>query len=120
MKVKRVAVEGNVVATPGTIFLEGADSGTWTAGKVEVKSYDKLTITQKKAIYSASCTFSFKGKSGNTTVTGTEKIMLEPATTLLMKGRSRVLVTGDTKTGKYGNTLTISDSDQEARKLRTT
>src|SRR5688500_13021295 len=55
-----VAVQGDVIATPGTGLPTGADSGTWTAGPVNYQTYAKLKAGGNVANQS-SCTFTFAG-----------------------------------------------------------
>lgn len=108
MSSKSVAVDGDVTATPGTVFYTGADSGTWTAGTITYESYDKLTVT-KKVIYKAICKFSFAGANSGTgaTITGEETVTLEATPTLLQKGATSVLRDGDSQVGEFGNKLEV-------------
>jgi hypothetical protein len=115
MPAKSVAVEGDVSATAGTTPYTGADSGTWTAGPVSLTSYGNLKVKGKKVVWKATCTFSFSGKAGNTTVTGSETVTLTATTKLLNKNQTKVLVDGDSKTGgdaapKFDNKLSVSAS----------
>lgn len=119
MSAKGVAVEGDVSADPGTSLYTGADSGTWTAGAINVETYSHLTLMQtKKVIHKASCTFSFSGTGPTPSkppITGSEKVELVAQTTLLMGGTTFVLVDGDTKTGTYGNKLTVTSSTSKLK-----
>ena len=111
MATKPVAVEGDVSATPGTTPYSGADSGTWTAGAVSYKRYDKLTVGGQKAVYEASCDFSFSGtNSGGSTVKGNETVTLTASSTTLQGGTSNVIRDGDRASGSYGNELRTSAS----------
>jgi hypothetical protein len=113
---KSVAVSGEVIATPGTTFFTGADSGTWTAGAVNVQSYSKLTVGSKAVLHEAKCTFTFSGANSGTgaTITGSETVTLKAGATLLQKGLTSVLVQGDSATGSFGNKLQV----QTVSKLR--
>lgn len=105
---KKVVVEGDVKATPGTAPFTGAASGTWTAGPVTVVPYPKLSAGGKKVIYQASCVFNFAGTSpppANSPVSGSETVMLAAKKTTLNAGQSFVLVDGDQQDGMFGNKL---------------
>lgn len=106
---KPVARDGDVTATAGTSPYSGADSGTWTAEPVSYTTRSKVKAGAA-AISKAECTFSFSGKSGNSQVSGTEKVELTAGSTKLKTGGGGVLVSGDSKTGTYGNKLEASSS----------
>ena len=105
----KVARQGGVSATPGTTPFTGANSGTWTAGPISDKPYDKVVSGGAKAISEAQCTFNFSGvNASGATVTGSETVTLSAKQTKLQKGAAGVLVDGDSATGTYGNKLTAS------------
>lgn len=113
MPAKPVAVQGEVSATVGKKMFTGADSGIWTAGPITVSSYDNLKSAGKKVIWRAECTFTFAGKAGTSSITGTEKVTLSASAKLLGKHQHSVLVDGDAKTGgnsppTFDNTLSVS------------
>lgn len=111
MTAKSVAVEDEVIATPGTAPFTGAESGTWTAGPVSYRSYGSLTVGGINVIYEASCTFNFSGASSSgAAVIGSETVTLTAGSTLLQKNESGVLVNGDSATGTYGNELKVQSS----------
>ena len=113
-----VAGEGDVTATPGSIFFTGASSGTWTAGPVTVTTYPTLRAGGAQVAFQASCTFQFIGKTGQTPVTGSETVTLTAAgSAKLQKGLNGVLLDGDNAEGPgaFGNKLTASST----RTLRT-
>jgi hypothetical protein len=113
---KRVAVTGEVVATPGTTPFTGANAGNWTVGPIGVQTYSKLTIGGQPVIHRASCTFSFTGTtSTGAPITGIETVTLTAGTTVLQKGQSGILVQENSFTGNFGNKLEV----QTANKLTT-
>lgn len=107
---KAVACDGNVTATAGTTPYTGADSGTWTPGQVKYTTRPKVKAGGVAAISQAECTFSFSGKSGNTVVNGSEKVVLTAGQTKVQKGAGGVLLSGDSKTSAYGNKLEATSS----------
>lgn len=110
---KKVAVEGDVQAIPGSTFFTGADSGTWSAGQVVYSSYDHLKISESKVIYKAQCKFTFSGFSPapqKNPISGNETVTLEAQSTKLQGGASKVLVDGDSATGEFGNKLQVNAS----------
>ncbi|MEO0375336.1 MAG: hypothetical protein AAF329_12075 [Cyanobacteria bacterium P01_A01_bin.17] len=107
---KAVAVEKDVIATPGTVFFPPADSGAWTAGPVTETPDPKLTAGKKQVIYQATCTFSFSGanSASGATVTGTEVVTLSAKPTKLQGKTTKVLVDSDSATGVlYANQLKV-------------
>lgn len=109
-----VAIQGDVVATPGTVPATGAASGTWTAGPVSYQSYSKLKVGGN-VIHQASCTFNFSGAtSGGSAVTDVSTVTLTAGSTKLQKGSTFVLQNGDQKSDSFGNKLQA----QSSRKLK--
>jgi hypothetical protein len=107
-----VAVEGEVVATPGDIAFTGAEKGEWIAGPVIVQSYGNLTVGSKKVIYQAQCTFDFTGQSSSgAVVKGVEMVTLKAGQTRLQNNETGVLVKGDEKTGQFGNKLAVETAN---------
>jgi hypothetical protein len=104
----KVAVDGEATATPSATPATGADSGKWTAGEITYTSYPKLKVGGTKVIWKASCTFSFDGKSGNTPKKASETVTLTATAKKLNKSQNAVLVSGDTKTGPEGNTISVT------------
>lgn len=116
---KSVAVEGNVLATPGTTPYPPADKGSWTAGKVTPYPYEKLKVGGKKVIYKAQCTFTFTGTQTipgtpptQKDVSGKETVTLEAKLTKLQGGQSKVLVNGDNAQGTYANKLQVQATNK--------
>ncbi|MFF4911220.1 hypothetical protein ACFY2T_40875 [Streptomyces sp. NPDC001260] len=110
MATKSVARTGDVSAKAGTKLPEGADSGTWTVseGNPTVTTTDLLTSDGRKVVVEATCDFSFTGKSGNTAVTNSSTVKLEPGSRALDAGGVAPLVDGDSKQDSYGNTVSVS------------
>jgi hypothetical protein len=106
----KVAVDGDVTATPSASPASGADSGAWTAGPISYTTYSKLKVGGKNVIWKAKCTFSFSGKSGNSPYSTTEDVTLTASTKKLNKSQHNVLVSGDSETGTQGNKLAVSAS----------
>ncbi len=111
----RVAVVGDVSATPGAVLHEktavgsgnSAAAGAWTAGAVEYTSYAHLTSAGAEVIWEAECEFSFTGaNTSGSAVNETETVTLTATAKLLNPGQDSVLVDGDTEASSpYGNTL---------------
>jgi len=104
----RVARSGDVTAaaSAGLVFPGGtADSGSWTAGAVAEQPAATLTDTGAAALFQATCTFSFKGKVGNTPVTGSSTVTLAADATRLRVGGASLLLDGDGATDAFGNAL---------------
>jgi len=106
-----IAVDGEVTATPGTSMYSGATGGSWTAGAVTYTSHSKIRSGGKEVIYKAECTFTFSGTSGNSPVSGTEKVTLQASKKKLSCSGNYVLVNGDSKQGTYGNKLEAKASN---------
>jgi hypothetical protein len=110
---KPVCCKEDVQATPSTKVIEGS-TGTWSAGDIQYKTYDHLTVGGKQVAYEASCTFSYDGQttsSPSTKVTGSEDVKLSAGATVLEHGSSKVLLDGDTKSGDtYQNKLQVQSS----------
>lgn len=106
---KRVAVVGDVTATPSTVVSPNAagGTGTWQAGTVSYTSYPRLKV-ESEVIWKARCTFSFSGSTpSGTAVTDSETVTLTAGTTKLMKAKHGVLVDGDAERGAKGNRLEV-------------
>jgi hypothetical protein len=113
MAQKRVAVEGDVQATPGTAPFTGAATGTWTAGAIVASAYPKLTVGGVATVWKAECTFSFNGNApapASTTITGTNKVTLTATAKKLQGGGNNVLVHDDQNSDQYGNKLQVAAS----------
>lgn len=103
-----IAVEGDVIATPGTIPYPPAVTGAWIPGSVSYSSYSKVKSGGRAVIYEAKCTFTFTGATApppSTPVSGTEDVTLTASSTSVNDGQNSVLLDGDSKTGNYGNQL---------------
>ena len=112
---KQVAVEGDVLAIPGTTLYTGAANGSWTAMPVQYTSYSKLTVSGKAVIYEATCKFLFGGASASgAPVVGQEDVKLTAQTTKLQGSLSKVLVTSDSANGQYGNQLKVNAANKLA------
>lgn len=113
---KKVAVEGDVKATPGTTPFPPADSGAWAAGPVVDTPRPKLASGGKKALSQSMCTFTFTGTQstpgGPVPVSGTEVVTLAAKKTKLTAG-GNVLLDGDNQQGVYGNKLQAVVSQQK-------
>lgn len=106
MALKPVAVEGDVSATAGTTLFSGAQSGTWTAGPIQLSSWSKLKVGGTATIWKAICLFSFSGLNGSgATVVGTSTVTLTADSTKLQGASNNVLRDGDSETDSYGNKL---------------
>jgi hypothetical protein len=113
----KIAVDGDVIAIPGTIPYTGAASGVWVPGSVTYSSYSSVKVGGSAVIYEAKCTFSFTGVSpspANAPVSGTEDVTLTAGSTEVNKGQNSVLLDGDSKTGNYGNQLQVIASPNPA------
>ena len=105
-----VAVEGDVLAQPGTTPAPGAASGVWTPGQVNYTSYAFLTVNGVAVIYEASCTFSFSGTSpppASSAVTDSSDVKLSAGGTVLMASQNNVLLNGDSANDDFGNKLEV-------------
>jgi hypothetical protein len=105
---KAIALQGTVIAIPGTVPYPPAQSGAWTAMPVQVKTVSKVKVGGKPAIAEAECKFMFTGiqttPSGPVTVTGQETVKLTAKGTKLQK---KLLVQGDMMQSPYGNQLKV-------------
>ena len=103
-----IAVEGDVIAIPGTTFYPPAVSGAWIPGPVTYSSYSKVSVNGVSVIYEAKCTFTFTGvDSVPAPVSGTEDVTLSASDTPVNGSQSSVLLDGDSETGTYGNQLQV-------------
>ncbi len=106
---KSVAVDGDASATAGSKMFGAATSGTWTPAAVSVRTYDALRVGGTKAIFEASCSFSFVGKDDvPNAVAGSETVTLTAGSTPMQSGRGDVLIDGDSKEGDYGNIVSVN------------
>ncbi|AOY59394.1 hypothetical protein [Desulfococcus multivorans] len=105
-----IAVEGDVIAIPGTTPYPPAVSGAWVPGPVTCTGYSTVTVNGVGVIYEARCTFTFTGVGptppGNP-VSGTEDVTLSAGDTAVNGSQSSVLLDGDSETGSYGNQLQV-------------
>src|SRR4051794_17203930 len=105
---KPVCCDGDVEATVATLVPSGS-AGTWTAGPIQYKTYDHLTVGGTKVAYEASCTFSYSGNTTSTpssSVTASEDVTLSATGAVLEHGSSKVLLDGDSASGStYQNKL---------------
>jgi hypothetical protein len=103
-----IAVEGDVIAIPGTTPYPPAASGAWIPGSVSYSSYSKVSVNGVSVIYEARCTFSFTGVDpSGSPVSGTEDVTLSASSTSVNASQSSVLLDGDSKSGTYGNQLQV-------------
>jgi hypothetical protein len=111
---KKVAVEGDVKATPGSTPFAPADSGSWVAGPVVDTPYPKLASGGKKTLSQSMCTFTFTGvqSASGAPVSGTEVVTLVAKKTTLTAG-GNLLLDGDNQQGVYGNKLEVTASQQK-------
>jgi hypothetical protein len=105
-----IAVEGDVIAIPGTTFYPPAVSGAWVPGPVTYSSYSSVSVNGVSVIYEAKCTFTFTGVGPpppSAPVSGTEDVTLSAGDTSVNGAQSSVLLDGDSETGTYGNQLQV-------------
>ena len=103
-----IAVEGDVIAIPGTTPYPPAVSGAWIPGSVIYSSYSKVKINGRVVIYEAKCTFTFTGvDSSPAPVSGTEDVTLSASNTNVNNGQNSVLLDSESKTGNYGTQLQV-------------
>lgn len=112
---KKVVVEGDVKATPGSTPFAPADSGTWTAGPVTDTPYPKLSSGGKKTLSQSVCTFTFSGvqSSSGATITGTEMVTLAAKKTTLTAGGNLLLDGDKQQSVVYGNKLEATASQKK-------
>lgn len=110
---KSVAVEGDMVTTPGSTPYPPADSGSWSATTVTYSTYANLKTNGKNVIYKAECKFIFSGivSSIGVTVVGEDTVTLEANPKKLQSGQYNVLVDGDSKESSFGNKLEAKASN---------
>ena len=108
MATKSVAREDDVSATAGTKLATGADSGAWTAEGVTVATTALVTSDGREVVLEATCTFTFKGKSGNSTMTASSTLTLKPGSRTLHVGDVAPLVDGDRIQDVFDNTISVS------------
>ena len=111
---KPVCCDGDVVATPDSAPFPGSNA-KWKAGPVSYKTYSHLKVGGKAVAYEATCTFSYSGSTTSapsSPVSGSEDITLKAGTTVLEHGSSKVLVDGQSETGKTSpsNKLEVKSS----------
>jgi hypothetical protein len=105
-----IAVEGDVIAIPGTSPYPPAVSGAWIPGPVSYSSYPNVSVNGVSVIYEARCTFTFTGigpSPANSPVSGTEDVSLSASSSSVNASQSSVLLDGDSKSGSYGNQLQV-------------
>jgi uncharacterized Zn-binding protein involved in type VI secretion len=105
-----IALDGDVIAIPGTVPYPPAVSGAWIPGPVIYTSYPNVKSNGRPVIYEARCTFTFTGVGpapANNPVSGTEDVTLQASSTSVNDGQSSVLLDGDSETGSYGNQLQV-------------
>jgi hypothetical protein len=115
MSTSSVAVEGDVLATAGTV-PHSADknvTGSWSAGPVVESTYSELKVDGLAVVYEAQCTFTY---AGGTAPAGTlvvpvgpftETVSLTATTKILQNGTSYVLVDGDVEESSFQNKLEV-------------
>jgi hypothetical protein len=122
MPSKSVALEADVVCTPGSTVPSGFASGSWALNPAvtpnpSVQKYTKLTINSQGVIYEAKGSFLFTGTlSIGGAGTTPEVVELLAGTTKLQKNENKCLVNGDTITGSVGGNIVKIVS---TRKLKT-
>jgi len=107
---KSIARSGDVSAQAGSSMYTGATSGSWTAGDLTLTTASLASSGGSKAVIKATCTFSFSGSNGQSAVTGTSSVTLNPSSRLLTIGGTAPLVDGDSAKDDYGNTIKVSSS----------
>jgi hypothetical protein len=113
-----IAVEGDVIAIPGTTPYPPAVSGAWIPGPVTYSAYSKVKVNGRGVIYEAKCTFTFSGVGpppASSPVSGTEDVTLSAGSTAVNDGQDSVLLDGDSETGNYGNQLQAIASANPAK-----
>lgn len=114
----RVAVVGDVSATPSTVLHTdtakgpgtSTPAGTWSAGTIAYESYPQLSAAGTEVIWQAECEFSFTGTdTGGSPVDKKETVTLTATAKLLNADQDHVLVDGDSESSPvYGNKLAVS------------
>ena len=107
---KPVACASDISATVGTLPFTGATSGAWTAGDIDVTTGDTLVVGGNAVAVSATCTFSFSGTNGNAPVAGSSAVSLPAGPSTLLVGGAPPLLSGDTASDAFGNTLVVSSA----------
>ena len=103
-----VARSGDVSAAAGATPYTGATSGTWTAGTPELTTSGVLSSDGRAAVVKARCSFSFSGTNGQTGVTGSSTVTLEPGGRALTAAGVCPLVDGDTAEDSFGNKVSVA------------
>ncbi|WP_185234467.1 hypothetical protein [Teredinibacter franksiae] len=114
---KKIGVEGDVLATPGTSPYPPADNGAWAPGKVSETSCATVASGGKKGLLKATCTFNFTGTqttpNGPVPVSGSETVTLEAKASTLTSAGKVLLLDGEEQAGNYGNKLKVVASQQK-------
>jgi hypothetical protein len=111
-----IAGAGDFNATVGTKPHDDADSGTWTAGTIqlttlpEIKAGVEVKAGDAVAVYQAKCKFDFAGKKGNSQILRDSTVTLIAAYTVLRCGGKGVLLHGAAGKDKYGNELSATST----------
>ena len=110
MTAKSVARSDDVSTLAGSTSYTGATSGSWTAGDLTLTTASLASIGGSTVVTKAACTFSFSGSNGQSAVTGTSSVTLNPSSRLLTIDGTSPLVDGDSAKDDYGNTIKVSSS----------
>jgi hypothetical protein len=101
----RVAVSGDVVATPSPATTLAGAPGAWAAGPVTEITDDGLQVGGKSVVHRAECTFIFT--NGNTGVTTPVKVTLAPSPAALHAAGQDLLLRDDAIV-EQGNRLEVT------------
>ncbi|MEL6554545.1 MAG: hypothetical protein AAFQ63_13905 [Cyanobacteria bacterium J06621_11] len=110
---KKIAVDGEVEATPSSMLLQGANSGQWMARKetLQCTPASKLTVKGTAAISQAKCIFQFTGTTpSGAPILSLDSVTLSPKSTKLTDGGQSLLVVGDSSQSPMGNKLEVKDA----------
>jgi hypothetical protein len=102
-----VARPADLSTAAGSAPYEGATSGTWTPGTPQLTTSEVLSSDGNPVVVRVSCSFSFSGTNGQTSVTGTSTVTLEPGSRALRAAGVCPLVDGDSAQDSFGNSVSV-------------
>jgi hypothetical protein len=103
-----VARAADISTTAGSTPYEGAPSRTWTAGTPQLTTSGVLSSDGHPVVVAVSCAFSFSGTNGQTSVTGSSTVTLQPGSRALRAAGVCPLVDGDSAEDSFGNTVSVA------------
>lgn len=117
-EVKRVAAEGDVVATPGSVLHtstgggsgSSSPAGNWSADPVTYTTYPAFKLGGAAVIWKAACVFRFSGtNTAGVTVIESETVTLTASSRTVNPAQQSVLVDGEqTRSTVYQNELKVN------------